>query len=228
MKFWYADKPTERLCGANFVKLLLEWWHKNKRDYPWRHARDPYSILIAEMLLRKTTAQQVERIYNLFLARYPTPEALAEADENQLKKLLEPLGMEYKRAGLLKKFGLTVKEVYNGIIPSDPQELLKLPGVGMYAANAVLSFVHSKDVPLLDTNFIRIVQRVFGARSEKSRARSDRKMWEFAQSLIPMGKSKDFNLAVLDFGALVCTAKRPKCVVCPINEICNHYKRVDG
>jgi A/G-specific adenine glycosylase len=207
-----------------FVKLLLEWWYKNKRDYPWRHTDDPYFILTAEMLLRKTTAQQVEKIYNIFLAKYPNPRTLAEADENELKKLLEPLGMEYKRAELFKKLGLAVEEMYNGKIPSEPQELLKLPGVGMYAANAVLSFAHSKDVPLLDTNFIRTIQRVFGVRSEKSRTRDDKKVWEFARSLVPSENSKNFNLAVLDFAALICKAKKPKCSICPIRDICNYYK----
>jgi len=207
-----------------FSKLILEWWHKHKRDYPWRCTDDPYFILIAEMLLRKTTAQQVEKIYNTFLSKYPSPEILAEADEDYLKELLRPLGMEHKRAELLKKFGLTVKEVYNGEIPSEIEELLKLPGVGMYAANAVLSFVYSKDLPLLDTNFIRVIQRVFGIKSEKTRARDDKKLWEFAQKLIPPGDSKHFNLAVLDFAALVCRAKNPKCNLCVMKEICNYYK----
>lgn len=206
-----------------FVKLLLEWWNENKRDFPWRHAKDPYSILIAEMLLRKTTAQQVEKIYAKFLDRYPNPTALAEAEEDELKELLKPLGMEHKRAELLKKFGQTIRELYNSRIPTDPQKLLKLPGVGMYATNAVLCFACSKDVPLLDTNFIRVIQRVFGIKSQKSRARDDNKMWEFAKSLIPQGKSKYFNLAILDFAAQICTAKKQKCLACPVRGICIYY-----
>ncbi len=207
-----------------FVKLLLEWWEENKRDFPWRHTEDPYEILIAEMLLRKTTARQVEKIYNDFLAKYPDPRTLAEADVNELKDILRPLGMEHKRAELFRKFGSVVKRIYNGEIPCKLQDLLKLPGVGMYAANAVLSFAHSKDAPLLDTNFIRVIQRIFGIKSEKSRARDDGKLWEFAQKLIPPGMSKTFNLAVLDFAALVCRAKKPKCDVCPMKNICNYYK----
>jgi len=210
-----------------FIKLLLDWWKDNKRDFPWRHTEDPYSILIAEMLLRKTTAKQVEKIYDQFLTIYPAPNSLADADKNELKKLLEPLGMEHKRAELFKTFGLYVKEKYGGKVPLEPEELLKLPGIGMYATNAVLSFACSKDVPLLDTNFIRVVYRVFGIKSKKLRARDDEKMWEFAKTLIPKGNSKSFNLAVLDFAALVCRAKKPKCSECPIRDICFYYKMED-
>ncbi|WP_054644757.1 HhH-GPD family protein [Thermoanaerobacter thermocopriae] len=133
-----ADWTSEEKKEA-FVDQLLKWWDRNKRDFPWRHTKNPYDVLIAEMLLRKTTAQQVEKIYNDFLNRYPNSKALAEADENELKKMLRPLGMEHARAKLLKRFGAVVEEEYGGVIPSDYAVLLKLPGVGMYATNSVLS-----------------------------------------------------------------------------------------
>ena len=208
---------------SRFAEILLDWWKANKRDFPWRRKKDPYSILIAEMLLRKTTAGQVEKVYIKFLSLYPDPISLASADENELKELLKPLGMENRRAELLKRFGLHIKEKYSGRIPTKLDQLLELPGVGMYAANAVLSLCCSKDVPLLDTNFIRVIHRVFGIASEKSRARCDRKLWEFAEKLIPPGNSKDFNLAVLDFAALVCKARNPKCSECPVKAICQYY-----
>lgn len=210
-----------------FIRLLLNWWKKNKRDFPWRHTKDPYSILIAEMFLRKTTAKQVEKIYSQFLSLYPDPNSLANADKNDLKELLKPLGMEYERGELLKRFGLYIKEKYDGKIPLEVEKLLELPGVGMYAANAVLSFTRSKEVPLLDTNFIRVIYRVFDIKSQKSRARDDRKIWEFAETLIPLGNSKNFNLAILDFAALVCRAKKPKCSECPIRNICLYCKMED-
>ena len=211
-----------------FIRLLLNWWKKNKRDFPWRHTKDPYSILIAEMLLRKTTAKQVEKIYVQFLTKYPDPNSLADADKkNDLEELLKPLGMEHKRAELLKRFGLYIIEKYNGEIPMELEKLLELPGVGMYAANAVLSFTCSKDVPLLDTNFIRVINRVFGIKSQKSRARDDKKIWEFAKTLIPQSNSKNFNLAILDFAALVCRVNKPKCSECPIRNICFYYKTED-
>ena len=176
------------------------------------------------MLLRKTTAKQVDKVYNQFLLLYPDSSSLSNAGMNDLKELLKPLGMEHKRAELLKRFGLYIKDKYDGKPPVEIEKLLELPGVGMYAANAVLSFAYSKDVPLLDTNFIRIIYRVFGIKSNKSRARNDRKIWEFAETLIPIGNSKDFNLAILDFAALVCRAKKPKCSTCPIRNICLYRK----
>ncbi|MEQ6360497.1 hypothetical protein V7D15_12545 [Thermoanaerobacter thermohydrosulfuricus] len=209
-----------------FVRMLLRWWEKNKRDFPWRHTKNPYEVLVAEMLLRKTTAQQVEKIYSAFLSRYPNPKTLAEADEDELRKILRPLGMEHTRAKLLKKFGEVVEEKYGGHIPSDCAALLKLPCVGMYAANAVLSLVYSKDVPMVDTNFIRIVERVFGFKSRKARARCDKELWEFAQKLVPKGASREFNLAVLDLAAAVCTAGTPQCSKCPLTAVCAYFKNV--
>ena len=211
---------------TSFLKLLLNWWEQNKRDYKWRHTKDPYAVLIAEMLLRKTTVHQVEQVYEKFLSKYPDPESLCRADKNELEMLLKPLGMEHKRAELFIKFGAIIKQEYSGAVPSGSEELLKLPGVGRYARNAVLSFVYSENAPLLDTNFIRVIQRVFGLASSRSRARDDKQMWQFAEELVPVGNSKDFNLAVLDLAALVCRAKKSKCNICPIKNICNYKKTV--
>lgn len=210
-----------------FNKFLLEWWEKNKRDFPWRHTKDPYAVLIAEMLLRKTTAQQVERIYDVFLSKYSSPKALSKADENELKNLLKPLGMEHQRAKLFIKLGNAIIARYNGNIPSEAEELLKLPGVGLYATNAVLSFSSGQDVPTIDTNFIRVIERVFNFKSSKARARNDSKIWEFAQALVTKGKSREFNLGVLDFVATVCKSRNPKCDICPLISFCVFSKKIE-
>lgn len=208
-----------------FACMLLEWWGKNKRNFPWRCTRNPYEVLVAEMLLRKTTAKQVEKVYNTFISRYPDAKSLAEAQEDELRSFLKPLGFEHVRAKILKKFGLMVESIYGGHIPAEQKELLRLPGVGMYAANAVLSLVYSKDVPMMDTNFIRVIQRVFGINSSKKRARCDNLLWNSAKRLIPPGTGREFNLAVLDFAALVCTAKNPKCGECFAKNICDYFKQ---
>lgn len=200
--------------------LLLEWWEKNKRKFSWRRTSRPYNVLIAEMLLRKTTAKQVEEEYRGFIKKYPNPKVLSEAEERELSDRLRPLGMEYMRAKLFLKFGKAIMREFKGRVPSTKEELLELPGVGLYSTNAVLSFSQNKNVPLVDTNFIRIIDRVFGFKSEKSRARNDKKIWEFATMLIPKGKSKEFNLAVLDFAAVLCKAKNPRCDICPIINYC--------
>lgn len=206
--------------------LLLEWWENNKRTFSWRRSCKPYNVLIAEMLLRKTTAKQVEEEYRGFIKKYPNPKLLSKAEESELSNHLRPLGMEYKRAKLFLKFGKAIMREFKGRVPSTKEELLKLPGVGLYSTNAVLSFSQNKDVPLVDTNFIRIIDRIFGFKSEKSRARNDKKIWEFATMLIPKGKSKEFNLAALDFAAVLCKSKNPKCDMCPLIKYCVFHKKI--
>jgi A/G-specific adenine glycosylase len=205
-----------------FADLLLKWWKDNKRDLSWRRTNCPYSVLVAELLLKKTTAVQVARVYDKILGAYPSPEALCSADRHELGELLKPLGMSHRRTDILVKLGCALVREYNGEVPLDRKELLKLPGVGPYTANAVLVLIQSEELPLLDTNFIRIIQRVFRIESSKSRARSDEKLWRFAGTLIPQGKGRKFNLAVLDFAALVCTARNPKCESCPVKTLCAH------
>ncbi len=206
--------------------LLLEWWKKNKRKFSWRRTSRPYNVLIAEMLLRKTTAKQVEEEYRGFIKKYPNPKVLSEAEERELSNRLRPLGMEHKRSQLFLKFGKTIMKEFKGRVPSTKEELLKLPGVGLYATNAVLSFSQNKDVPLVDTNFIRIIDRIFGFKSEKSRARNDKKIWEFATMLVPKGRSREFNLAVLDFAAILCKAQKPRCDICPLIKYCVFHKKI--
>lgn len=222
------DKRHHSKSKKIIGNLLLDWWEKNKRHFPWRRRKQPYAVLVAEMLLRKTTAKQVEKMYRSFLKKYPTPKALSEADENDLNKILTPLGMEHRRASLFIKFGRAVTEDYNGKIPSSDKELLKLPGVGLYATNAVLSFSHNKNVPMVDTNFIRVIERVFDLTSSKARARNDSRIWEFAGELIPNKKSREFNLAVLDFAATVCKPQNPECSACPIIQICAFQKKIEA
>lgn len=204
---------------------LIKWWENNKRTFSWRRTSRPYNVLVAEMLLRKTTAKQVEEEYRSFIKKYPNPKVLSEAGESELSNRLRPLGMEHKRAKLFLKFGETIMREFKGKVPSTKEELLKLPGVGLYSTNAVLSFSQDKDVPLVDTNFIRIIERVFYFKSSKSRARNDKRIWKYAQDLIPEGKSREFNLAVLDFAALICIARIPKCSICPIINICEFNRK---
>lgn len=206
--------------------ILLQWWEKNKRSFSWRRSKKPYKVLISEMLLRKTTAKQVQESYREFIRKYPDPRLLSKAGEKELSKRLKPLGMEYNRAKLFLKFGKVITEDFKGRVPSTEKELLKLPGVGQYAANAVLSLSHNKNVPMVDTNFIRFIERVFGFKSKKSRARDDKEIWEFASMLIPDGKSREFNLAVLDFGAVLCKANNPNCHMCPLIKYCLFHKKI--
>jgi len=128
--------------------------------------------------------------------------------------------MEHKRAVLLKKLANELLKNHGGAIPASQDDLLKLPGVGRYSANAVLCFAYGKDAPLVDVNAIRVFQRVFSVKSQKRRIKDDTTFWEFVAETIPKGKAREFNLAIIDFAHEVCRPKKPKCAICPLCVIC--------
>ena len=209
---------------AIFAERLLSWFSENKVSFPWRETADPYKIFVSEFLLRKTTRQQVSQICERFFSKYPDIEALSEATVKSIESTIVSLGMEHIRADALKKIAKIVSEKYGGRIPDEKRSLMKLPHVGPYIANAVLCFAYGVDAPLLDTNVIRIISRVFSIKSARKRARDDPKMWLAVHTLMPKGKSRDFNLALLDFATSMCVPKNPKCSICPISDICDYYK----
>jgi A/G-specific adenine glycosylase len=174
------------------------------------------------MLLRKTTARQVSNLFENFFSRFRDAKALSEAQEEEIRDLIKPLGMEYKRSSLLKKLAMeiTKKNLFN-ITPSR-KDLLNLPGVGPYAANAVLCFAYGEDVPLVDVNVIRVFQRVFGFRSQKRRVKDDTAFWKLVAEVIPPGRARDFNLAIIDFAHKVCMPKKPKCTTCSLRVVCKY------
>ena len=209
-----------------FVKEILQWYEHNKRDYLfWRNTNNPYFILISEIMLQKTTVKQVQELIHKFIEHFPTPKDLVDAPLEDIKKIITPLGMEHKRAERLKKLGIVLIEKFGGKIPETEEELLSLPGVGQYIANGVLCLAFNREAPLVDTNIVRILERVFDIRSNRARARTDEKIWEFVKGITPSNKSREINLALLDHGALICTAKKPKCPICPLNKICIAYQK---
>ena len=208
-----------------FSKKLLEWWKENKQDFPWRNTKNPYKILVAEMLLRKTTAKQVNKLFEKFLLAYPTPKKLSKATHKKLVFLLKPLGMEHIRSQQLKKMAIHIFEKYNGKIPDNEEELTKLPGIGKYSANSILSIIYHYDVPMVDVNAIRITQRVFSYESPKKRLRDDMIIWKFIEDLIPKGKSRDFNLSLIDFAHKVCLIRNPRCSSCILSVLCDYNNK---
>ena len=210
----------------SFSYTLIAWHKKNALKFPWRETNDSYKILLAELLLRKTTRGQVNAIYNKLLEKYLQPEILASANIAELEKIIEPLGMQKKRSVLLVKIAEYIKNKHNGKVPKDLSKLTKIPGVGPYTANAVLCLAYNRNLPLVDTNTIRVIERVFQIKSKKARARTDPKVWAFVLSLIPKGKAREFNLALLDFAKLVCAPKSPKCSTCPIVSVCMYPKNI--
>lgn len=216
-----SSESDEKSRIDYFVKQILEWHKNNNRNYLfWRKTRNAYYILVAEMMLQKTTVKQVQGLIKEFLNRFPTPKALASASQEEIKEVITPLGMEHKRAVRYKNWAEIVVQKYGGQIPRSEEELLSLPGVGQYIANAVLCLAFGKEAPLADTNIVRILARTFDVKSEKARARTDKKFWDFVERITPRGKSREVNIALLDHGASLCTPKNPKCSVCPVNDIC--------
>ena len=197
---------------------LLSWYRRNGRDYPWRRTRDPYRILMAEIMLQRTKADQVAPVYEEFIRRFPDPASLYKADPKTIRTYFSRLGLMW-RADLVTKFAAELVERFGGRIPSDRDQLLSLPSIGDYMADAVLSFAYGRDVAVVDSNVCRVLGRIFGLKP-RGEARRDRRFRTLAQSLIPPGRSREFNWAMIDFASAVCTPRKPKCRECPLRSVC--------
>ena len=207
--------------SAWFRNHLLSWAEDNLRDYPWRRTSDPYSILVAEFLLQRTDADTVAPIYEAFLTRYPALNELAIAEVKDLAKLLQPLGLFF-RAERLSETAKIIREKYKGEISQEETELLKLPGIGKYTARAICSQAFDRSTAVLDTNVARILERFFGIKGGRVKSRC-KILWSAADNVAPDAEVGHWNLTLLDFGALTCTARKPKCSVCPVSAKCNWF-----
>jgi A/G-specific adenine glycosylase len=185
-----------------FHKKLLKWYKKNKRNFHWRYNKEPYKVLISEVLLQKTNAPKVEPVYNKLIRKYPTPESLQRAKITDVKKIMKDLGLLY-RAERLISIGKTLTANYKGAVPSKREQLLGLRGLGKYAASAVMCFAFNKCESIVDNNVVRLFERIFGFKSTKKRPREDTALWHFAKSILPSKNVRDYNYALLDFSALV-------------------------
>jgi len=204
-----------------FQSRLINWHLNNRRNYPWRDTSDPFKVLIAEIVLRITGAWKSERIYSYLIEKYGTPEKMALADPLELYAAFKPLGL-HNRAFLLIDIAKDLIRRFHGNVPATYSSLVSIKGIGRYTANAVLCFAFGQRVPLVDESISRIFKRCFGFVPRKA-AYADTELWSFAHDLLPATRYCEYNLALLDLGALVCTHKRPRCAVCPIAEICKEY-----
>lgn len=210
-----------------FSYQLLFWFKKNKVRLPWRETSDPYKIFISEFLLRKTTRQQLIKIYPKFFDEFPDIKKIYDAPTKLIEETIHPLGLGRIRSHALKEISGIVMENYSGRIPNNEEQLIALPHVGRYIANAVLCFAFGEDLPILDSNILRIIRRVFSIKTDIKRGYNDPKIWGYVSTLIPKNNCQDFNKALLDFGSLVCSVK-PKCNICPVLTICDYYKTTNG
>jgi len=218
--------PRLRLDAAQlaaFRRGLLAWYRRHGRDLPWRRTRDPYEILVSEVMLQQTQVKRVLEFYPRFLARYPTAEELAAAPESAVREAWDGLGY-YRRASNLQRAAIEVADRHGGRFPETPEELVRLPGIGRYTAGAVASFAFGADAAILDTNAARVLTRVFGA-GRRRRGREAR-LWALAQAAIPPGRGYPFNQGIMDLGAMICTARRPACPGCPVRRACRTGRAV--
>ncbi|MGH7335812.1 MAG: A/G-specific adenine glycosylase [Candidatus Rokuibacteriota bacterium] len=216
-----VPRPDLRTIRA-FQRRLLAWYAVHGRDLPWRRTREPYRILVSEIMLQQTQVERVLPKYRQFLRRFPTLRSLAAADVSEVRRLWYPLGYNIRplRLHMIAREALAR---YGGRLPEDAQGLRRLPGVGRYTAGAMLAFAYGRDTPLLDTNVRRVLTRVFlGARAGRP-LRGDRALWDLAGTLVPSGHGYDFNQALMDFGATWCTSRRPRCGPCPLRRLCASY-----
>lgn len=211
----------ERIAGIR--RGLLGWYGDHARDLPWRRTRDPYRILVSEVMLQQTQVDRVIPYYERFLERFPTVSALAAAPTAEVIKIWSGLGYN-RRAVNLQRAAQAVVERCDGIFPQDPEVLRTLPGVGAYTAGAIAAFAYEQDVAFLDTNMRRVVSRLFFGTAGAGEARTQ----EAANALVPPGKGWTWNQALIEFGALQCTARKPACIVCPLQQHCKAFPYVQS
>ena len=199
-------------------EALSSWFESNARDLPWRHTRDPWQVLVSEVMLQQIQVQRALPFYERFLARFPTIESLADAPLAEAIRVWDDLG-RYRRVVYLHKTARIVMQEHDGRIPSEPEELLRLPGIGPYTAGAVACFAYEKDAAFLDTNMRRVLHRYFfGLKAATTVA--EKELLSMATELVPPKRSWRWNQALMEMGALVCTARSPRCDHCPLRQTC--------
>ena len=216
------DPPARR----RFRRALLAWYAAHGRDLPWRRTSDPYHILVSEIMLQQTQVDRVLPKYHEWLEKYPSFDALASASEADVTSTWRPLGYNI-RPRRLHTIAREAVVRYGGRLPSDAETLLSFKGIGAYTAGAVLSFAFEKRAAILDTNVARVLHRVFVARGDAKTHAAKTHLWELSRTVLPMRHVYDFNQALMDLGATICTARKPGCRECPLRRLCKTYPGLD-
>jgi len=217
---------------STFRAPLLRWFRKHHRKLPWRVLQpgtpDAYHVLVSEAMLQQTQVATVIDYFNRFTEVLPTVHALANADEQQVLRLWQGLGY-YRRARNLHAAAKKIVNDFGGNIPDTVEQLLELPGVGRYTAGAIASIAFSRRAPLLDGNVARVLARWFDIRDSIDEPATNARLWELAEQLVPAKHPGDFNQALMELGAMVCTPRNPQCLTCPLASLCeaNHAGSAD-
>lgn len=196
---------------------IIRWYDTNGRDFPWRSSSDPYKVLIAEMLLRRTTASAVARVYPAFIRRFERPEQLARASTRTIVSMIDTLGLQNLRAQHLQETALCLVKEFKGVVPDTMEQLANLPGVGVYVASAVLNFAFHRFTPLVDGNVIHLLSRLF---EMTFAGPTDRSARDFIESFEPRHQNKAFYWGIIDLVATICLRRAPRCMKCPLQELC--------
>jgi A/G-specific adenine glycosylase len=220
-------KPSEKRRLKRLAKDIVDWSHENGRDFPWRSSEAGiYQQVVVEVLLQRTTAAAVGRFFDKFIAQYPGWEELASAEIGDLEQFLKPLGLWRRRAQSL--LGIARYAADNdGLFPCDPGDHRDIPAVGQYVSNAILQFQHGRAAPLLDVNMARVIER-FQRPRRLADIRHDPWLQDAAHWLVRGDRSREVNWAVLDFAALICRARNPRCDTCPVSNQCNYARASRG
>jgi A/G-specific adenine glycosylase len=211
--------PAER---RRFRQRLLSWYRRHGRDLPWRKTDDPYHILVSEIMLQQTQVDRVLPKYAEWLVKYPSLHALADAPEHEVTRTWYPLGYNI-RPKRLQSIAREAVSKYGGELPSDHETLLSFKGIGEYTAGAIRSFAFRERAAILDTNVARVLYRVFVATGDPKGHAMKRHLWQLSETLVPSRHVFDFNQALMDFGAMVCVARKPRCLVCPMAKACKSF-----
>lgn len=202
-----------------FRRALLAWYRKNRRDLPWRRTRDPYAILVSEVLLQQTPIRAGESYFQRFMARFPAVHVLAHAALDEVLRVWEGLGY-YRRARLLHAAAKEIVERHGGRVPRDVTALVALPGIGPYTAGAVASIAYGQPVPAVDGNVTRVLARLHRIDEDMALAATKARILDHATRLVPRRGPGTFNQALMELGALVCLPKAPRCDQCPVVAWC--------
>jgi A/G-specific adenine glycosylase len=216
-----ADDPVRAAAALRrwVAPRLLAWFAERRRPLPWRRDRDPYRIWVSEVMLQQTTVAAVIPFFERFLAAFPTLADLARADEQDVLRLWEGLGY-YRRARDLLASARRLAAGHGGVFPDDPEALHGLPGLGRYTANAVLSQAFDRRLPVLEANSQRVLSRLFGRADDPRGGPARAWLWRAAEALMPRERAGEFNQALMELGALVCTPAAPRCGECPLAARC--------
>jgi A/G-specific adenine glycosylase len=222
-----APPRVDATVAREFSRRLRAWFRRHQRNLPWRHTRDPYRILVSELMLQQTQVSRVLEYYPRFLERFPSLHHLAQARPAHVQEAWQGLGY-YARARNLHKLAQHVtRDAADARLPEHPHELRALPGIGAYTAGAVASFAYEKRAALVDTNVARVLSRAFAPRLDPKRPRDLARIWTIAERVLPAtGKATwVHNQAVMELGALVCTARVMRCDQCPVRACCRTGSR---